>query len=247
MACSAQFKVDQSGDRRDVSRHPPAQLWDCRSSASCWMRITTSTVQRLSFWPVSVRGRCSRWFAFSGSFPGNSPFFYQSLATALSVGLVSLGFSVWRTPRAWQDREAKPSAIAKLRPVPRRCHAEPSYSDDNPAYWLGARWRWRPLLVWAALFAGFMFGCGVAGGGRWWLDEGVHLMTLWCTFTWLQAVDCLGVVRPFPGGSAAAIARTAAGNAADSTRFLAWPSAATAVAVRLAAWPRAGHRSVHDV
>ena len=132
--------------------------------------------------------------AFSGSFSGNSPFFYQSLATALSVGLVSLGFSVWRTPRAWQDRETKPSAIAKLRPV-EAISRRTRLLDDNPVYWLGARWGWRPLLVWAAVFAGFMLWLwGLLENGRWWLDEEVHLMTLWCTFTgfklWIASASC---------------------------------------------------------
>ena len=132
--------------------------------------------------------------AFSGSFSGNSHFFYQSLATALSVGLVSLGFSVWRTPRAWQDRETKPSAIAKLRPV-EAISRRTRLLDDNPVYWLGARWGWRPLLVWAAVFAGFMLWLwGLLENGRWWLDEEVHLMTLWCTFTgfklWIASASC---------------------------------------------------------
>ena len=132
--------------------------------------------------------------AFSGNFSGNSHFFYQSLATALGVGVVSLGFSVWRTPRAWQDREAKPSAIAKLRPA-EAISRRTKLLDDNPAYWLGARWRWRPLLVWAALFAGFMLWLwGLLENGRWWLDEGVHLTTLWCTFAcfkcWIASAVC---------------------------------------------------------
>ena len=132
--------------------------------------------------------------AFSGSFSGNSPFFYQSLATALSIGLVSLGFSVWRTPRAWQDREAKPSAIAKLRPV-EAISRRTKLLDDNPAYWLGARWRWRPLLVWSALFAGFMLWLwGLLENGKWWLDGDEYLITLWCTFTgfklWIASASC---------------------------------------------------------
>ena len=108
--------------------------------------------------------------------------------------MVSLGFSVWRTPRAWQDREAKPSAIAKLRPA-EAISRRTKLLDDNPAYWLGARWRWRPLLVWAALFAGFMLWLwGYMEEGRWWLDEGVHLTTLWCTFAcfkcWIASAVC---------------------------------------------------------
>ena len=134
------------------------------------------------------------WFAFSDNFPGNSHFFYQSLTTALSVGLVSLGFSVWWTPRAWQDREAKPGAIAKLRPADAMSRRT-KLLNDNPAYWLGARWRWRPLLVWAALFAGFMLWLwGYMEEGRWWLDEEVHLTTLWCTFAcfkcWIVSAVC---------------------------------------------------------
>ena len=48
--------------------------------------------------------------SFSGNFSGNSGFFYRSLATTLGVGVAALGFAVWRTPRAWQDRAAKPRA-----------------------------------------------------------------------------------------------------------------------------------------
>jgi ABC-type transport system involved in cytochrome c biogenesis permease component len=132
--------------------------------------------------------------AFSGNFSGNSPIVYQSLATALGVGLVSRGFSVWRTPRAWQDREAKPSAIAKLRPA-EAISRRTKLLNDNPAYWLGARWRWQPLLVWAALFAGFMLWLwGLLENGRWWLDDEVHLTTLWCTFAcfkcWIVSAVC---------------------------------------------------------
>jgi len=134
------------------------------------------------------------WFAFSDNFPRNSHFFYQSLATALGVGVVSIGFSVWRTPRAWQDREAKPGAIAKLRPADAMSRRT-KLLNDNPVYWLGARWRWRPLLVWAALFAGFMLWLwGYMEEGRWWLDEEVHLTTLWCTFAcfkcWIVSAVC---------------------------------------------------------
>ena len=132
--------------------------------------------------------------AFSGNFSGNSPFFYQSLATALSVGIVSLGFSVWWAQRAWQDRETKPSAIAKLRPV-EAISCRTRLLDDNPVYWLGTRWHWRPLLVWTALFAGFILWLwGLLENGRWWLDEEVHLTTLWCTFAcfkcWITLAVC---------------------------------------------------------
>ncbi|MFT6562485.1 MAG: ABC-type transport system involved in multi-copper enzyme maturation permease subunit [Limisphaerales bacterium] len=132
---------------------------------------------------------------FSGNFSGNSPFFYQSLATALSVGIVSLGFSVWWAQRAWQDREAKPSAGAKMRPL-EAISRRTKLLDDNPAYWLGARWRWRPLLVWVAVFAGFMLWLWglLENGSRLWLDEDEYLMTLWCTFTgfklWIASASC---------------------------------------------------------
>ncbi len=131
---------------------------------------------------------------FSSNFSGNSPLFYQSLATALSVGIVSLGFSVWWAQRAWQDREAKPSAAAKMRPV-EAISRRTKLLDDNPAFWLGARWRWRPLLVWVAVLAGFMLWLwGLLENGRWWLDEEENLMTLWCTFTgfklWIASASC---------------------------------------------------------
>jgi len=132
--------------------------------------------------------------AFSGGFSGNSPLFYQSISTALSVGIVSLGFSVWRAQRAWQDREAKPSAAAKMRPA-EAISRRTKLLDKNPAYWLGARWRWRPLLVWMAVFVGFMLWLwGLLENGRWWLDEEENLMTLWCTFTgfklWIASASC---------------------------------------------------------
>ena len=132
--------------------------------------------------------------AFSGNFSGNPHFFYQSLATALGVGVVSLGFSVWRTPRAWQDREAKPGAAAKMCPA-EAISRRTKLLDKNPAYWLGARWRWRPLLVWMAVFVGFMLWLwGFLENGRWWLDEEENLMTLWCTFTgfklWIASASC---------------------------------------------------------
>ena len=131
---------------------------------------------------------------FSGNFSGTPHFFYQSLTTAPVVGLVSLGFSVWRPPRAWQDRETKPSAVDNLRPA-EAISRRTKLLNDNPAYWLGARWRLRPLLVWAALFAGFMLWLwGYMEVGRWWLDEEVHLTTLWCTFAcfkcWIALAVC---------------------------------------------------------
>ena len=133
--------------------------------------------------------------AFSGSFSGNAPFFYQSLGMALGVGVVSLGFAVWRTPRSWQDRETKPRPAAKMRPA-KSVSRRTKLLDDNPAYWLGARSRWRPLLVWAAVFAGLMLWLWglLENGSRWWLDEEVCLMTLWCTFTgfklWIASASC---------------------------------------------------------
>jgi ABC-type transport system involved in cytochrome c biogenesis permease component len=132
--------------------------------------------------------------AFSGSFSGNAPFFYQSLGTALGVGVVSLGFAVWRTPRSWQDREAKPSAAAAPRSA-KAISLRAARLDDNPVFWLNARWRQRPLLVWAAVFAGFMLWLwGLLENGRWWLDEETCLMTLWYTFTgfklWIASASC---------------------------------------------------------
>ena len=135
--------------------------------------------------------------AFSGNFSGTPHFFYQSLTTALGVGVVSLGFSVWRTPRAWQDRETKPSAVDKLRPA-EAISRRTKLLNDNPAYWLGARWRLRPLLVWSALFAGFMLWVwGLLEYGRWWLDDGVHLTTLWCTFACFKCWIVLAVCDRF--------------------------------------------------
>ena len=133
--------------------------------------------------------------AFSGNFSGNSPFFYQSLATALSVGLVSLGFSVWRTPRAWQDREAKPSAIAKLRPA-EAISRRTKLLNDNPAYWLGARDGVGGPYSFGrrCLLALCLWLWGLLENGRWWLDEEVHLTTLWCTFAcfkcWIVSAVC---------------------------------------------------------
>ncbi|MDP7048425.1 MAG: ABC transporter permease subunit [Verrucomicrobiota bacterium] len=130
--------------------------------------------------------------AFSGGFA--AAVFYQSLAMTLGVGVTALGFAVWRAPRAWQDREAKPNAIVKLRPANAISHRT-KLLNDNPAFWLGVRRRWRPLLVWAALFAGFMLWLwGLLENGRWWLGEEEYLWTLWFTFTgfkiWIVSAVC---------------------------------------------------------
>ena len=126
MACSAQFKVDPGGDRYDVSRHPPAQLRDCRSSASCWMSITTSTVQSLSFWPVSVRGLCSRSHSVVTSL--ETPIFFISRwRQHLALAWCRLGFRFGgrRVPgRTGRRSQALSPSCAR----PRRFHAEPSYS-----------------------------------------------------------------------------------------------------------------------
>ena len=132
--------------------------------------------------------------AFSGTFSVDAPFFYQSLATALGVGVVSLGFAVWRTPRSWQDRETKPSA-ATAPGSAKAISLRAARLDDNPVFWLNARWRQRPWLVWATLFAGFMLWFwGYWENSRWWLDDEVHLWTLWLTFTgfklWIASAVC---------------------------------------------------------
>jgi ABC-type transport system involved in multi-copper enzyme maturation permease subunit len=132
--------------------------------------------------------------AFDGNFSGNPHFFYQSLATALGVGVAALGFAVWRTPRAWQDRAAKPRASAGHRSV-KTAARRAGQLDGNPVFWLGARWRWRPVLVWVALAGGFLLWLwGWLEDGRRWLDEGVYLTTLWCTFAvfklWIASASC---------------------------------------------------------
>ena len=56
----------------------------------------------------------------------------------------------------------------------------------------------RPLLVWTALFAGFMLWLwGLLENGRWWLDDGVHLTTLWCTFACFKCWIVLAVCDRF--------------------------------------------------
>jgi len=132
--------------------------------------------------------------SFSGNFSGNSSFFYRSLATTLGVGVAALGFAAWRTPRAWQDRAAKPRASAGHRSV-NTAARRAGQLDGNPVFWLGARWRWRPVLVWVALAGGFLLWLwGWLEDGRRWLDEGVYLTTLWCTFAvfklWIASASC---------------------------------------------------------
>jgi len=132
--------------------------------------------------------------AFSGTFSGNATFFYQSLGTALGVGVVSLGFAVWRTPRSWQDRETKPRPVTKMRSA-KSVSRRTKLLNDNPVFWLGARWRWRPLLVWLVLFACVMLWVwGFLLDGDPWLDEDVYLWTLWLTFTafklWFASAVC---------------------------------------------------------
>jgi len=132
--------------------------------------------------------------AFSGGFAGDAAFFYQSLAMTLGVGVTALGFAVWRTPRAWQDRASKPRASAGRRStgaVARRTRI----LDLNPVFWLGARRRERRALVWLALFAGFLLWFwGYWENGHRWLDEDVYLPTLWCTFAvfklWIASASC---------------------------------------------------------
>lgn len=132
--------------------------------------------------------------AFSGGFAGGAAVFYQSLAMTLGVGVTALGFAVWRTPRAWQDRAAKPRAPAGRR-SPGAAARRAGLLDGNPVLWLGARRRWRPRLVWMALFAGFILWLwGFLENGHRWLDEGVYLTTLWCTFAvfklWIASASC---------------------------------------------------------
>nr|MBC8245132.1 ABC transporter permease subunit [Verrucomicrobiota bacterium] len=111
--------------------------------------------------------------AFDGNFSGNPHFFYQSLATALGVGVAALGFAVWRTPRAWQDRAAKPRADAGRR-SPGAAARRAGVLGGNPGFWLGGRRRWRPGGGWGGLFAGVLpWAWGLLGGGRGGLGGGV--------------------------------------------------------------------------
>ena len=132
--------------------------------------------------------------AFSAGFAGDAAVFYQSLSITLVVGVTALGFAIWRTPFAWQDRVSKPRASVGMRSIGASARRT-GMLDGNPVFWLAARRRWRRALVWVALFAGFMLWFwGYWENGYMWLDEDVYLPTLWCTFAvfklWIASASC---------------------------------------------------------
>ena len=131
------------------------------------MRITISTVQSLSFWPVSVRGLCSRSHSVVTSL--ETPIFFISRwRQHLALAWCRLGFRFGgrRVPgRTGRRSQALSPSCAR----PRRFHAEPSYSTITRLFGWERDGDGGPCSFGRLCLPGLCCGCGViwrrAGGG----------------------------------------------------------------------------------
>lgn len=111
-----------------------------------------------------------------------SPLIYSAQQAAFwwSVGIIHglawlfLGAASWIVPYSWQDKPRSRSWLAGLLPrwsVATAAGYRKRLLDRNPFYWLAARSRFKPLLVWGVL----AFICA------WWLWATWQFGTLWLT------------------------------------------------------------------
>ena len=107
--------------------------------------------------------------------------FYWSLLTvhAMSWGLLALASVI--TPRTWQDkaqRQQGKSSAADHPAAQRRTAFRTQLLERNPFFWLAARERFKPALVWFTLI--LMAVIWLLGWRKWrsvWADQGTYILT----------------------------------------------------------------------
>jgi len=124
--------------------------------------------------------------AWDNAYRAQTREFWYSILTTHGIGWLCLAFASFVAPRSWQDR---PATIQKLRWRERwRAWAYGDFAervafrqgllDQNAFFWLAARSRVKPALVWAFLgLVGCAWVWGLARFRRDWLNESVYITT----------------------------------------------------------------------
>ncbi|HTL55587.1 MAG TPA: ABC transporter permease subunit [Candidatus Limnocylindrales bacterium] len=126
------------------------------------------------------------YFAWDASYRAQPKLFWYSMVTLQSLSWLCLGLASVITPRSWQDR---PAGVQRLRwrerwrlwaygDAAERLVFRRGLLDRNPFFWLAARSRVKPALVWAflgVLACGWVWG--LAKYRRDWLGESVYITT----------------------------------------------------------------------
>lgn len=131
----------------------------------------------------------SYYLAFDSAYKVYEPWFWGSLGVLMGGSFMSLILASLIAPRSWQDRPAG-AAWSRWRDRWRAW----SFGDEtqrrafrrqalnaNPVYWLMARLRSKPVLVWLALaLIAVLWGAGWWKFRRDWLNEGIYMTTAIC-------------------------------------------------------------------
>lgn len=129
-------------------------------------------------------------FAFAMAFDTNyktgAKLFWQSLGVIHALGWFSLLLASVVTPRTWQDRPAGEKTLRRrhywldwsLGTPQERGVFRSRLLNENAYFWLCARARLKPLMVWAVLGAvACIWGWGTARWRRDWLNSGTYVTT----------------------------------------------------------------------
>ena len=139
-----------------------------------------------------------------GAIPFN--FFYHSLLFTHLLSWVLLLGSCFIVPRTWQDRPQHPASIrrhawlARLQFGSSRSRSEfrRRLLEVNPLYWLAARHRSKPFLVWATLaVSSAIWGLGLAFDPLGWTVRGSFLITALLSHTILKFWVATEAARQF--------------------------------------------------
>jgi ABC-type Na+ efflux pump permease subunit len=102
------------------------------------------------------------------------PAFWWSVGIIHGLSWLLLGAASWIVPHCWQDKprqNARLTGFIQRRAVTASAGYRKRLLNRNPFYWLAARSRFKPLLVWGVL----------AFIGAWWLWATWQFGTLWLT------------------------------------------------------------------
>jgi hypothetical protein len=122
--------------------------------------------------------------AFETAYKVRPDAFWGSLGTTHLLGWLFLGTACALAPRVWRDKAAGRSLGLGKRlefwafDPPERRAFRARLLEQNPYFWLAARARLRPALVWAAFaVAGCLWLAGLAKEHRDWLDPFICFLT----------------------------------------------------------------------
>ena len=154
---------------------------------ACGAAVATIGKNRpVDFLFLSPSAGFSYYLALDSAYKVFKPWFWVSLGVIHSLSWICLVLASLIAPRSWQDR-IPGQTMRRWRDrwrawsygdAPERAAFRRRILGLNPVYWLIARTRSKPAMVWLFLvFLGCLWALGWWKFGREWLNEGVYVTT----------------------------------------------------------------------